>query len=63
MCYNCYLPDADIHVVAAREDIGAIAAEARGKNALHALGVVHLTAVATIVGKDAHRSASRVAVL
>ena len=48
------LPDAQVHVVAAAEDIAGISRKAHGHDALHALGVVHLAAVAAIVGKDAH---------
>ncbi len=51
-----HLPDADIHVIAAREDVAAISTEAHGKNPLHALCVVDLLAVASIVSKEAHRA-------
>lgn len=51
---QAHLPDPQIHVIAAREDVAGIPAEADGKDTLHALSVVHLTAVASIVRKDTH---------
>lgn len=36
------LPYADVHVIRAREHVGAVAGEARRKHALHARRVVHL---------------------
>jgi len=53
---TAHLPDADVHVVAARVHVAGIAGEAHGEHALHALGVVHLPAVAAVVGEDSQRA-------
>ena len=53
-----HLPDADIHVIAAGEDIGAIPTEAHTKDALHALCVENFLAVPTIVAEHANRPAT-----
>lgn len=37
-----HLPHADVHVVAAGEDVGGVAREAHREDSLHALRVVHL---------------------
>jgi hypothetical protein len=49
---EAYLPHANVHVVAAREYIGAIATIPDRKHPLHAFCVVYLLAVATIVVED-----------
>ena len=48
-----HLPDAEIEVVRAGDDVGGVAGEARREDALHALGGVHLAAVAAVIRKDA----------
>ena len=50
------LPNTDIHVIGAGENVGCIAAESGGKDSLHALCVVDFTAVAAIVGEDPDRA-------
>jgi hypothetical protein len=68
ICHRCHrastlqrgahLPHADVHVVAAGEDIGGVAREAHREDSLHALCVVHLDLIRDSVRHDEHSRAS-----
>lgn len=53
------LPDAEVEVIRAGDDVGGVTGEARGKHALHALCRVHLAAVAAVVRVDAYAAVVR----
>jgi hypothetical protein len=51
-----HLPDTEVHVIRAGKHIRGVPREAHGEHALHALRVVHLARVASVVGEDANRA-------